>query len=187
MSSVVSTKAKRISRITNYAILNRKGLMNARLVKTKRMRPKGASSVPNTPDSMTRVLQKVVKELDKVPSAKKLGQTQKVLKQQIVNILEHSQVYAPTLALTPDRYDTCQDKEKNGKKVQKGAKSSDHEHLLNEVICTGHTDMSNLQLEGLSREEKKWVLRVSITQLEAEEEEEDKELKQLLAKHASLH
>ena len=70
--------------------------------------------------------------------------------------------------------------------LQGPSPSSAHTPVISNIVSSdsAETSMTSLNLEGLTKEEKKQRLRASIAQME--EEEEDEELRQLLAKHEEL-
>ena len=144
--------------------------------KTRHVRPVVVNSAPSSPDSL---LKNVTIELNKAGAN---ASKQKTKKNQFVvtsvNAQEHNSV--ETLKVMTDLLKSVSPEH---------TKEMDSEVFSSSTALKTFTPvldpmMTSLNLEGLLKEEKKRILRESITQLE--EEEEDDELQESMAKHAEL-
>ena len=187
MAAIVSSKVKRASRIANYTAFNKRGFSTIKTVRNRR-RPDDVLSMPGSPQKCDNsILHQAILELNKVKGTRK---NKKMVKQK--NKGKNSDVEKETFNVTEQSVHTLSanaakvGQPTQGSPVKEAASNSSISSLSNCFVESGTTSnkMAGLNLEGLSREEKKRVLRASIAQLE--EEEEDRELQELLAKHDKL-
>ena len=149
-------------------------------------------SVPNSPQGTTEcLLEKAILELGKVKDKGKTESRKTKSKQNMnsntaikwkkqLNGNNHDNGLL-TKALSVNAKGAIALKECN--KVGQTSDTNNAESFITEQSASPN-EMLKLNLDGLSREEKKRVLRASIAQLE--EEEEDQELQQLMARHDEL-
>ena len=137
----------------NYALLNKRGFSTAKATRTKRVRPKGASSTPSSPGETLKqtALQLVKSCLNIVKEKKGAGVNAKLSKKGKENTLvpeKENNANCPSLNVGVNA-----SMEISPKRINNVKESSNEV-----VVITESHNMAMLNLEGLSKEEKKRAL-----------------------------
>ena len=164
MSSLAASRLRRNKKFSSYAPLNKRGFSTAVKSRTIRKRPKINSALA-TPEKLLNEVVLALKGQGVGNTSRKPSKECETPQDKLAMPINTSAVNAQVMSSASSP-------------VLKGSASNIF------VISEYDNDMATLNLEGLTKEEKKRVLRESIAQLE--EEEEDEELGELLAKHEEL-